>query len=151
MAHNYLGVIYARQGETDLAIAAYKKALENLLYINPQNSYYNLGLAYLGKKEYDKAVENFQEALALVPDFTAAYNGLGQSYEGLNKTREAKRAYSKAIEFAPQFAEGHLNLGILQLKTGEKKEAINSFREVIRLAPDSDLAEEAKLYLKRLK
>jgi Tfp pilus assembly protein PilF len=151
MAHNYLGVLYARRGQTDLAIAAYNMALKNLVYVAPQSAHYNLGLAYLSKKEYEKAVEHFGEAIKLVPDFVAAHNEMGQAYEGLGKLKDAKRHYRKAIEFNPQYAVAQFNLGRMQYRTGEKDLAIRSFQEAIRLAPDSDYASEARTYLKRLK
>lgn len=148
-AHNYLGVIYFRNGRVDQAIEAYKEALSNLLYLNPQDAHLNLGVAYLSRKEYGKAATHLETAVSLVPDFAIAYNNLGEAYEGLRRNREARRAYEKALEFDPDYVDAHLNLGKLLYRSGERKKAAESFTEVVRLSPQSESAMEARRYLSR--
>ncbi|MFP3870011.1 MAG: tetratricopeptide repeat protein [Syntrophobacteria bacterium] len=146
-AYNNLGVLYLRQGQVDQAIEALKKALDSLLYLNPQHAHLNLGRAYLLKKDYNKAAEHFQRAVKLVPDYVAAYYFLGLAYEGLEEDREAIRAYRQVVKFVPNNVPAHLNLGKLLYRTGEKQAAVDSFSEVIRLAPNSAAAEKAQRYL----
>ena len=150
-AYNFLGVIYFRTGRVDLAIESYNKALSNLLYLSPQDARFNLGMAYLSRREYKKAAEQFELAISIVPDYTAAYNNLGKAYEGLQDKVKARQAYEKALEFAPNFTEAHMNLGKLLYRSGDRRGAAKSFKEVVRLAPNSDMAAEAGRYLSRLK
>ncbi len=150
-AYNYLGVLYFRTGRVDLAIESYEKALSNLLYLNPQKTHFNLGVAYLSRKEYHKAVEQFKEAIKIVPDYAAAYVNLGRAYEGLDMDHQARRSYEKAVEYAPNTPQAHFYLGKLLERTGEKQAAAKSFEEVVRLAPESELAEEARSSLRYLK
>ncbi len=149
-AYNYLGFVYFRNGKVDEAIKYYHKALDNMLYQNPQDANLNLGVAYLSLKEYEKAVVQLEEAIRLVPDFTAAYNSLGQAYEGLGQYDKARFNYEKALELNPQYANAYLNLGKLLYRSGERKKARWSFTQVIRLAPGSKMVTEAQSYLKRL-
>jgi type IV pilus assembly protein PilF len=149
-AYNYLGLLYFRRGQVDMAIESYKKALNNLLYLNPQNAHFNLGVAYISKNQYEKAVEHLESAIKLVPDYAVAYLELGKAYEGLHRDSEAKRAYKKAVEFAANNVEAQLNLGKLLYRTGESKEARKAFTEVMRLAPDSNEGREAQRYLSTL-
>ena len=149
-AYNYLGFVYFRDGKVDEAIKNYHKALENELYLNPQDAHLNLGVAYLSRKEYRQAMSHLQEAIRLVPDFAAAYNNLGQAYEGLGQYDKARFNYEKAVEFNPQYADAYLNLGKLLYRSGERKRAKWSFGQVIRLEPSSEIAMEAMRYLKRL-
>ena len=149
-AYNYLGFVYFRQGKVNDAIEAYKKALDNLLYLNPQDAHLNLGVAYLSLKQYQKAKVHLEEAIRLVPDFAAAYNSLGKTYEGLRQYDQARVAYEKAVEFNPDYAEAYLNLGKLLYKSGERQKAIEAFDKVIRLEPGSDRAQEALRYLRAL-
>ncbi len=150
-AYNYLGFVYFRNGKVDEAIQYYHKALDNLLYLNPQDAHLNLGVAYLSRKEYLKAVPHLEEAIRLVPDFAAAYNNLGKAYEGLGQYDKARLMYEKAVEFNPRYAEACLNLGKLLFRSGDRKNAKKYFIQVISSAPTSEEAEEAQGYLRRLK
>jgi tetratricopeptide (TPR) repeat protein len=149
-AYNYLGFVYFRTGKVDDAIKCYHKALDNMLYQNPQDAHLNLGVAYLNRKEYEKAVVQLEKAIKLVPDFTAAYNSLGQAYEGLRKYGEARLAYEKALEYNPVYTRALLNLGKLLYRSGEKQKATKYFDRVVKLEPDSDRAKEAQRYLRAL-
>ena len=149
-AYNYLGFVYFGRGKVDEAIKYYHKALENELYMNPQDAHMNLGLAYLSRKEYRKAMLHLEEAIRMVPDFAAAYNNLGKAYEGLGQYDKARFNFEKAVKFNPQYADAYLNLGRLLYRTGERKRARWSFGQVIRLEPGSEIAMEAQRYLKRL-
>ena len=149
-AYNYLGFLYFGHGKVDEAIKYYHKALENELYMNPQIAHNNLGLAYLSRKEYRKAMLHLEEATRLVPDYAIAYNNLGKAYEGLGQYDKARFSYEKAVKFFPQYADAYLNLGKLLYRSGERKRAKWSFGQVIRLEPSSEIAMEAMRYLKRL-
>jgi tetratricopeptide (TPR) repeat protein len=149
-AYNYLGFVYFGQGKVDEAIKYYHKALDNELYLSPQDAHMNLGIAYLSLKEYRKAILHLEEAIRLVPDFSAAYNNLGKAYEGLGQYDKARFNYEKAVEFNPQYADAYLNLGKLLYRSAERKKAIESFDKVIMLEPGSDRAKEALRYLRAL-
>jgi len=155
-AYNYLGRIYLYRGQTDAAIQCFQKALNNKRYINPEKACYNLGEAYLIKKDYAKAAEQLERAVRLVPDYAAAYALLGQAYEGLRMDADAKRSYRSALQYLrgsdPDFqAKIQLNLGKLLARTGERAEARKSLAEVMKLAPNSKEATDARAALNSMK
>ncbi len=150
-AYNSLGVMYLKRGQTESAIQYFHKALSNILYANPANAHYNLGRAYLARKEYAKAAEQMEQAVRVVPDFAIAYSSLGEAYEGLGRNADAQRSYRSAIQFAPNDAEAYWNLGRLLSRTGERAEARKALNEVIRLAPDSREAKEARKLMNSMK
>jgi len=155
-AYNYLGRIYLYRGQTDAAIQCFQKALSNVRYNNPEKAYYNLGEAYMIRKEYGKAADQLERAIKLVPDYAPAYALLGQAYEGLRKDGDAKRSYRSAIQYGgnygPEFqAQTQLSLGKLLARTGERAEARKSLAEVMRLAPNSRDATEAQTVLNSIK
>ena len=155
-AYNYLGRIYLYRGQTEAAIQCFQKALDNVLYNNPEKAYYNLGEAYMIKKDYARAAEQLERAIRVVPDFAPAYALLGQAYEGLTKNADAKRSYRSALQYGgnygPDFqAQTQLNLGKLLARTGERAEARKSLAEVMKLAPNSREAAEAQVVLNSMK
>ena len=150
-AYNYLGVLYYRKGEVDLAIESYKKALDNMLYVNPQFTHLNLGVAYLSRKDYRKAILHLEEAIRLVHNYVDAYNNLGRAYEGLGQYSKAKEYYKKALEFNPRYVNAYMDLGKLSYRLGERRQAKEYFIQVIRLGPNSEKAKEARGYLRKLK
>jgi tetratricopeptide (TPR) repeat protein len=77
-ASTILGHILLAQGETDRAIAYYRKSLD-LRAGNPI-SHYNLGNALLKKREIGAAIAEFQEVIRAKPDFLDAYNDLAYAY-----------------------------------------------------------------------
>src|SRR3954469_4130826 len=60
------------------------------------------GVEFAKKKEYDKAVEEFTQAIQAEPNDSKNYFNRATAYRGLNKFAEAFADYSKAIELAPQ-------------------------------------------------
>jgi tetratricopeptide (TPR) repeat protein len=81
------GTFLHRLGRVDLAIAQYQRALE----INPNSVYgnYNLGLAYVDRKEYAQANVHAQKAYEL-----------GVTFPGLRKRLQAAGAW-KPMEHTP--------------------------------------------------
>ncbi|HVO85443.1 MAG TPA: tetratricopeptide repeat protein [Syntrophobacteria bacterium] len=155
-AYNYLGRMYLYRGQTDAAIQCFQKALNNVLYNNPEKAYYNLGEAYMMKKDYAKAADQLERAVKVVPDYAPAYALLGQAYEGLRKDGDAKRSYRSALQYGgnygPEFqAQTQLSLGKVLARTGERAEARKSLAEAIKLAPNSRDAAEAQAVLNSIK
>lgn len=61
----YLGYMYRKVHETDLAIKAY----EDQICVRPHAAYYtNLGFIYWERRDYEKALENFEQSLAIAPE-----------------------------------------------------------------------------------
>ena len=60
------GLARSRNGECDLAIEDYTKAIE----LNPEfvDAYYNRGLAYSRKGEVELAIEDYTKAIELSPN-----------------------------------------------------------------------------------
>jgi len=101
----YKGNLHFKLGEFDEAIKAYQAFLEKA---GKERLYRlfgleGLGYAYEGKKEYAKAIDAYQQIVALGETFQSgdAYLGLGRCYERLGKNQEALenyRAYLKTVK-----------------------------------------------------
>jgi len=62
--------------------------------------HYSLGLEYLNLKEYLLATEHFSKAVALNPDYTAAWKGYGKALVESQQLDKAIEIYSQGIVIA---------------------------------------------------
>jgi tetratricopeptide (TPR) repeat protein len=51
--------------------------------------------------KFKEAIEAYEKALEIKPDYYEAYYGIGVAYASSNKFKEAIKAYKKAIEIKP--------------------------------------------------
>jgi tetratricopeptide (TPR) repeat protein len=137
-AWNNLGILAAREGNTDLAIQHFERALQ----IDPDHSVtlQNLGNAYRQKKDWPQARRVLEKSLALNPDDPEANYSLAMVYAQTNDTNRAYEYLQKALLARPAYPEALNNLGILYLRTQRPEEAKQSFADSIRLAPGYDQA-----------
>ncbi len=102
----YKGDLHLRLNEFDEAIKAYqtflKKARKEKLY--RFFALEGLGYAYEGKKEFEKALEAYQEILKLdeIPQWTNVYLNIARCYEKMGKTREALENYQTFLRLFPK-------------------------------------------------
>ncbi|MEG4395517.1 TIGR03032 family protein [Microcoleus sp. BROC3] len=102
-----------------------------------------------GKLEEAEAC--FREAIALQPDYLAAYNNLGNLLQVQGKIPEAIAILSRAVQIAPQSAIVHCNLASAQLLAGNLEAAKSGYQQALRLDANFYLAHLnlGKLYASR--
>ena len=137
-AWNNLGILAAREGNADLAIQHFERALE----IDPDHSValQNLGNAYRQKKDWPQAKRALEKALALNPDDAETNYSLGMVYAQQNDSDHAYEYLQRALSLRPAYPEALNNLGILYLRTSRTEKAKQTFADTIRLAPGYDQA-----------
>lgn len=143
-AHNYLGMVYERMRNHELAVREFKKALENNKYLTPHKAHYNMGRNYVQLGKIEEAIEEFQKAVTVAPDYAAGFNALGKALVRKERPTEAVEAFNTALKIAPNFSESRFYLGESYLKIGSESLAEEQFKQVILLAPGSELARSAK-------
>jgi tetratricopeptide (TPR) repeat protein/DNA-binding transcriptional ArsR family regulator len=84
-----------------------------------------------------EAVEAYEEAARLKPDFAEVHYTLGVTYRALGRHGEALRSHLEAIRVKPDYAKAHHGLGVLYEELDRYEEAVEEFREATRLEPDS--------------
>jgi tetratricopeptide (TPR) repeat protein len=133
------GVAASAAGNFDEAIAKFNEALKT----NPQcaDCYYNIGVANIGKKDYDKAEEAYKKAIEVKPS-PDAYNGLASVYTTQRKFDQAQEAGKKAAELTATTPGGAVspdatyNQGVVLWNAGKIPEAKAAFEQVIAAKPD---------------
>ena len=74
--------------------------IKKVLATEPESEmlWFSLGQAYLSENSDVLAVEAFEKAIALKPDYTVVYEHLGGALEEIGKMEAAKAIYRKGIE-----------------------------------------------------
>ena len=134
LAHNNLGLAYARQGRFEKAINHYTKAIQIKPYL--PKSHNNLGNAYARQGRMSEATSHYTIALKINPDFSGAHNNLGNILAGQGRHDEAKFHFSRAQQLEPDFAEAYFNLGDLLARQGKRDEALVQFSRALELSPE---------------
>jgi Tfp pilus assembly protein PilF len=70
--YNDIGAYFLQKGRPDEAIPWLEKATVATRYEAPHFPRFNLGRAYVAKQMYNRALDEFQHALRLRPDYVAA-------------------------------------------------------------------------------
>ena len=94
---------------------------------DPATELYNQGLKLSDQKEYAKAAEKFQSAIAANKDYVEAYNMLGFSLRHLGDYQKALAAYRTALKMRPDFAEAHEYIGEAYLSMGDLADAVRHY------------------------
>ena len=110
-------------------------------------AYNNRGIAYAGKGQYDKAVEDYSRAIDLDARFDKAYNNRGNAYWHLGNHAASLADYQKAIEINPRDPNAYYNLACryaLRKNTTEacawlQKAVLKGFTNWEHMKKDSDL------------
>jgi tetratricopeptide (TPR) repeat protein len=116
------------------------------------SDYIKSGDDWFFKKDYDKAIADFTEAIRLEPKNARAYFNRGSvwkvkcdyAYVDRGVARKAKGDYDKAIadfteaiRLDPKLASGYVARGSVWLDKGNHNKAVADYTEVIRLEPKS--------------
>ncbi len=149
-AYNALGTVYARQQKWKEALKYYRKALENKLYPTPDVPYVNIGDVYMAQNDSNKAAEAYREAKHFANRDFIIYK-LGTALFDSGRIKEAISEFKEGVGIAPQNANLRYSLGLALLKDGNKKAALAEFKKASELAPGSDIARQAKDYIRTLR
>ena len=106
------------EGHPPIDVAAVIKQTEDMLAQNPKDPEPPLKLANFlyDQKQYSKAIEWYQRALAIDPKNVNAHTDLGTAFFYLGKPQDALREYNKSLELDPRHESTMLNAIIVNLQ-----------------------------------
>ncbi len=131
--------------ETNEIVAAVERKVEEAgqrfeAAVGDPEMHLRLGNAAYESGEYERAIQDLDEAIRLDPQYAFAYNNRGIAYRLLGQYNRAIQDYDEAIRLDPQYADAYYNRGVAYYNLGQYERAIQDWDEAIRLDPQYALA-----------
>ena len=142
------GAVLSRMGKFDEALKVYREALA---YFPGNAGLYNnmAGVCFRrsrllreqgnGEEAHTwllRAMEHYEHARKLKPDFPHVYANLGNCYLDLERHAEARKMFQKALDILPEFPEALYNFARLHLAQDNPSEAARLFRRAAQFNPN---------------
>jgi len=87
----------------------------------------------LEKNNYDKAIEDYSQAIQINPKLAEAHNSRGIAYEKKGGYDKAIEDYSQAIQINSKYYDAYNNRGMAYYDKGEYEKAVADYTQVIRI------------------
>jgi tetratricopeptide (TPR) repeat protein len=102
-------------------------------YPRDERAHLNLGNAYAGRQQNEKAIAEFTKAIEINPSYSPAYNSIGYGYRSVGNNAEAEKAFKKYIELVPNDPNPYDSYAELLMKTGRFDESIEQYRKALSI------------------
>ena len=133
-ALHLLGVIASQTGRHELSVQLIQLAIEQ-----DENSplyYSNLGLSLQALDRLEEALESYDRALAVRPQYAEALFNRGVTLQKLRRPDDAVESYDRAVAVRPDYAEALCNRGVALQELGRFTDALESYDRALVLRPD---------------
>src|SRR5690606_29668428 len=134
MNYNEIGIQALQEGNTEEAIKAFTKAIEE----EPYNAlgYINFGHVLTSMDDVERAERFFQKAITLDETAATAYYGLANLYYNVERFMEAAKLYQKSIDHGIEGADAYFMLAKCFEKEGQPKLALPYMQRAAEIAPE---------------
>ena len=97
---------------------------------------YNQGQTLYESKRYQEALESYDRAVEILPNYEEAWLAQGDALQNLQRYREALNAYEQAIKIKPDYWSAWMGRAQVLEALGEYQQAIAAFRAAIDIQSD---------------
>lgn len=105
---------------------------DNEAIIARARAHTNLGAVYYRQGQLEIALEEFNAAATIYPNFATAYNGLGLVHTALGEDDIADKDFRKSIQLDPNNSESHNNYGNFLCARNRIDESIKEFLAAVK-------------------
>ncbi|MGD1835553.1 MAG: tetratricopeptide repeat protein, partial [Nitrososphaeraceae archaeon] len=100
---------------------------QNKPQFNDSKLYYSNGYSQIVNGNYSQAIESYDKAISLDPNWSAPWLDKGTVYFKLGNYSQAIESYDKAISLDPNWSAPWLDKGTVYFKLGNYSQAIESY------------------------
>ena len=119
-----------------LAIILCISGCGNTERIDPEAiKFFQNGMALIDSEDYDNAIQAFNRALDISPDFADAYEKRGMIWYYKRDFDKASKDYQKALEINPENVGAYNDFGVIHNDNGNYLEARECFDKALELDP----------------
>ena len=152
-AYYFLGELYSELNSYEDAVSNFTSALE---IGHPELSDAVIrrerGIAYMGLKNFESAIKDFDFSLNLNPQDTLSYLYRGMSYMEMNIDTMAVNNFKSAIELDSNNSSPYVYLGIIYQKQGKYDDALVKLsRAVTRILMPRNIWTQSPIMIRQLK
>lgn len=97
----------------------------------------NLGQLLRESGDLRGAIQQYELALQIKPDYAEAHYNLGNCFSQTGRFHDAIMQYEQALQYMPDYLEAHNNVAFVLLRSGQVKDAITHLEEAVRINPNS--------------
>lgn len=105
------------------------------------SGFFNIGLLYAGKKEFQTAIDYFKKCIEIKPERADYYSNTAMAFIRMGMFDKAEEYYQKAIQCTDGYVdEAYLNYGYLFRAQERFPDALDAFKKAIELDPEYEKA-----------
>ena len=125
-----------QNGNLDQALALYGEALADRSLPNDRRSIIlnDRGVTLTRLQQSRAAIEDFNRAAVLYPEYAPVYNNRGNLLLQLGQVREALKDFDRAVLLSPSYTAAFSNRGGAHLKLGQLDKAVNDYTRAIEIS-----------------
>lgn len=136
-----------KSGKHNEAIMAFQKAMATGYSPYNHEIHNGLGAIYMEKGLYDRAIEEFKEAINAKSNYDLPYSNLASAYLKTGETGKAEEVLQKALAINPSNLAARNNLGVIYAQKGLYEKAYKEFKAILEQNPDET---EIRINLEKL-
>ena len=129
------------EGHTGVTFEAQISACTKVIARTPSRlrlsvAYFNRGWAFNFSGRYERALQDFDKAISLEPDFEQAFRSKGDVYRRKGMIKRAIAEFDRAIAIKPDYATAFADRALAYQALGMVEKALEDFDKTIALLPD---------------
>jgi tetratricopeptide (TPR) repeat protein len=130
------------RGSADQAVALFTEALaqKNLPSERRAVILTDRGVAHVRRNSPREALEDFNRAIQLYPEYAAIYNNRGNVLLAIGAVGEAMKDFNRALVLAPGYAAAFSNRASANMKLGRIDLAVADYTQALALVPNNPAA-----------
>ena len=109
-------------------------------------AFFNRGLTYHGKGQYDRAIQDYGQALKLRPNYPDALYQRGLAYRRSGQNDRAMQDYDQALRLKPDLVDALNSRCYLKAIIGQLQPALLDCNEALRLNPKNQFAFDSRAF-----
>ncbi|MGB3532297.1 MAG: tetratricopeptide repeat protein [Microcoleaceae cyanobacterium] len=135
-AYQKIARIFIQLNQLETALNKLNQALPFQSSLNLEVDYITMGDLFTQQQQLYVALNCYQQAIKLNPDFFKSYHKLASVLVKLERWQEAVIAYQTAIEINPDFCWSYNGLGQAFVQLKQWQEAVIAYQTAIEINPD---------------